>query len=106
MGQIIDGKAVSAKVKEEIRLETEKLKEQGIEIGLAVVIVGDDPASQVYVRNKEKACETVGFNSFKYALPAETTEEELLDLVKSSMMTTEWTEYLFSSHCQSTLTIK
>ena len=78
MGQIIDGKAVSAKVKEEIRLETEKLKEQGIEIGLAVVIVGDDPASQVYVRNKEKACETVGFNSFKYALPAETTEEELL----------------------------
>ena len=79
MGQIIDGKAVSAKVKEEIRLETEKLKEQGIEIGLAVVIVGDDPASQVYVRNKEKACETVGFN---YALPAETTEEELLDLVK------------------------
>ena len=82
MGQIIDGKAVSAKVKEEIRLETEKLKEQGIEIGLAVVIVGDDPASQVYVRNKEKACETVGFNSFKYALPAETTEEELLDLVK------------------------
>ena len=76
MGQIIDGKAVSAKVKEEIRLETEKLKEQGIEIGLAVVIVGDDPASQVYVRNKEKACETVGFNSFKYALPAETTEEQ------------------------------
>lgn len=106
MGQIIDGKAVSAKVKEEIRLETEKLKEQGIEIGLAVVIVGDDPASQVYVRNKEKACETVGFNSFKYALPAETTEEELLDLVKSSMTTTEWTEYSFSSHCQSTLTIK
>ena len=82
MGQIIDGKAVSAKVKEEIRLETEKLKEQGIEIGLAVVIVGDDPSSQVYVRNKDKACETVGFNSFKYALPAETTEEELLDLVK------------------------
>ena len=82
MGQIIDGKAVSAKVKEEIRLETEKLKEQGIEIGLAVVIVGDDPASQVYVRNKEKACETVGFNSFKYALPAETTEEELLNVVK------------------------
>ena len=62
MGQIIDGKAVSAKVKEEIRLETEKLKEQGIEIGLAVVIVGDDPASQVYVRNKEKACETVGLS--------------------------------------------
>ena len=58
MGQIIDGKAVSAKVKEKIRLETEKLKEQGIEIGLAGVIVGDDPASQVYVRNKENACGT------------------------------------------------
>lgn len=81
MSQIIDGKAVSAKVKEEIRIETEKLKAQGIEIGLAVVIVGNDPASQVYVRNKEKACETVGFNSFKYALPEETTEEELLALV-------------------------
>lgn len=60
MGQIIDGKAVSAKVKEEIRLETEKLKEQGIEIGLAVVIVGDDPASQVYVRNKEKGLRNCG----------------------------------------------
>lgn len=81
MSQIIDGKAVSAKVKEEIRIEAEKLKAQGVEIGLAVVIVGNDPASQVYVRNKEKACETVGFNSFKYALPEETTEEELLALV-------------------------
>ncbi len=81
MANIIDGKAVSAQVKENIRLEVEKLKEQGIEIGLAVVIVGDDPASQVYVRNKEKACEAVGFNSYKYALPAETTEEELLALV-------------------------
>ena len=81
MSQIIDGKAVSAQVKEKIRLETEKLKQQGIEIGLAVVIVGNDPASQVYVRNKEKACETVGFNSYKYALPEETTEQELLELV-------------------------
>lgn len=81
MANIIDGKAVSAQVKENIRVETEKLKAQGVEIGLAVVIVGNDPASQVYVRNKEKACETVGFNSFKYALPEETTEEELLALV-------------------------
>lgn len=81
MANIIDGKAVSAQVKENIRVETEKLREQGIEIGLAVVIVGNDPASQVYVRNKEKACETVGFNSYKYALPEETTEEELLALV-------------------------
>ena len=81
MANIIDGKAVSAQVKEEIRQEVEALKAKGVEIGLAVVIVGDDPASQVYVKNKEKACETVGFNSYKYALPAETTEEELLALV-------------------------
>lgn len=81
MANIIDGKAVSAQVKEDIRQEVEALKAKGIEIGLAVVIVGDDPASQVYVKNKEKACEAVGFNSYKYALPAETTEEELLALV-------------------------
>ncbi|MBQ3937069.1 MAG: bifunctional methylenetetrahydrofolate dehydrogenase/methenyltetrahydrofolate cyclohydrolase FolD [Ruminococcus sp.] len=81
MANIIDGKAVSAQVKEDIRIETEKLKAQGIEIGLAVVIVGNDPASQVYVRNKEKACEAVGFNSYKYALPEKTTEQELLALV-------------------------
>lgn len=81
MANIIDGKAVSAQVKENIRQEVGELKAKGIEIGLAVVIVGDDPASQVYVKNKEKACETVGFNSYKYALPAETTEEELLALV-------------------------
>lgn len=82
MSNIIDGKAVSAQVKERIRLETEQLGKRGIEVGLAVVIVGDDPASKVYVRNKKKACETVGFNSYEYALPAEITEEELLDLVK------------------------
>ena len=81
MANIIDGKAVSAQVKENIKAEAAELKAKGIEIGLAVVIVGDDPASQVYVRNKEKACEYVGFNAYKYALPAETTEEELLALV-------------------------
>ncbi len=81
MSNIIDGKAVSAQVKQRIKEETAKLKEQGIDIGLAVVIVGDDPASKVYVRNKKKACEEVGFNSYEYALPAETTEQELLDLV-------------------------
>lgn len=81
MANIIDGKAVSAQVKENIKAEAAELKAKGIEVGLAVVIVGDDPASQVYVRNKEKACEYVGFNSYKYDLPAETTEEELLALV-------------------------
>ena len=82
MSNIIDGKAVSAQVKERIRVETEELKAKGVEVGLAVVIVGDDPASKVYVRNKKLACEAVGFNSYEYALPAETTEEELLDLIK------------------------
>ena len=81
MSRIIDGKAVSAQVKERIKAETAKLKEQGVEVGLAVVIVGDDPASKVYVRNKKKACEEVGFNSYEYAVPAETTEQELLELV-------------------------
>lgn len=76
--QIIDGKAVSAKVKEEVRQEIER---EGLEVGLAVVIVGDDPASRVYVNNKKKACEVCGIKSFEYALPAETTEEELLELV-------------------------
>ena len=76
--QIIDGKAVSAKAKEEIRAEVER---DGLDIGLAVVIVGDDPASRVYVNNKKKACEVCGFKSYEYALPAETTEKELLDLI-------------------------
>lgn len=82
--QIIDGKKVSAQVKQEVKNETELLKkEYSITPGLAVVIVGDDPASRVYVNNKKKACELVGFHSEEYALPAETTQEELLDLVKT-----------------------
>lgn len=79
---IIDGKAVSKAVRERVKAETAKLKEQGIVPGLAVIIVGDDSASQVYVRNKEKACEEVGFYSEKFALPASTTQEELNALVK------------------------
>lgn len=82
MARIIDGKAVSARVKEQVRKEAETLKEKGIEIGLAVVIVGDNPASRVYVNNKKKACAEVGFNSYEYALPEETTEAELLELVE------------------------
>ena len=82
--QIIDGKKVSAQVKQEVKNETELLKkEYSITPGLAVVIVGDDPASRVYVNNKKKACELVGFHSEEYALPAKTTQEELLDLVKT-----------------------
>lgn len=78
---IIDGKAVSKKVKEDVKVECEQLKAKGVTPGLAVIIVGDDPASQVYVHNKEVACEACGFYSVKYALPAETTQEELNALV-------------------------
>ena len=81
MAKIISGREVSAKVKSEVKEKALELKNKGIEIGLAVVIVGDDPASRVYVNNKKKACEEVGFNSYEYALPAETTEAELLALV-------------------------
>lgn len=78
---IIDGKAVSKKVKEDVKAECEQLKAKGATPGLAVIIVGDDPASQVYVHNKEVACEACGFYSVKYALPAETTQEELNALI-------------------------
>ena len=78
---IIDGKAVSKKVKEDVKAECEQLKAKGVTPGLAVIIVGDDPASQVYVHNKQVACEACGFYSDKYALPAETTQEELNALI-------------------------
>ncbi len=82
MPNIINGKEISASVKERIKLETEKLvAETGIKPGLAVIIVGDDPASRIYVNNKKKACADIGFNSWEYALPAETTEAELLELI-------------------------
>ena len=82
MAQIIDGKAVSAAVKAEVAEETAKLRdEKGLKVGLAVVIVGNDPASRVYVNNKKKACEAVGFQSYEYALDESTTQEQLLDLV-------------------------
>lgn len=79
---IIDGKAVSAQVKAAVAAETAELAEKGIIPGLAVVIVGDDPASRVYVNNKKKACAAVGFHSEEYALPADTSEEQLLALVE------------------------
>ena len=81
MAQIIDGKAISAKVKAQVRTEVEELKGKGIEVGLAVVIVGNNSASRVYVNNKKKACEEVGFTSYEYALPEGTTQDELLELV-------------------------
>ena len=77
----MDGKALSAKVRGSILAETEALKKQGVTPGLAVIIVGNDPASEIYVRNKERACEQCGFYSEKYALPEETSQEELLGLI-------------------------
>lgn len=79
---IIDGKAVSRAVREQVAAETAQLKEKGIVPGLAVIIVGEDPASQVYVNNKEKACAEVGFYSEKFALPESTTQQELNALVE------------------------
>ncbi|MBE6825186.1 MAG: bifunctional methylenetetrahydrofolate dehydrogenase/methenyltetrahydrofolate cyclohydrolase FolD [Ruminococcaceae bacterium] len=81
MYKIIDGKLVSQSVKDSVKAEVETLKAQGVAVTLAVIIVGDDPASRVYVNNKKKACEYVGFKSLEYALPKETTQEELMSLV-------------------------
>ena len=83
MAIIMDGKATSAKVRTALAEKTVQFKEKyGYAPGLAVVIVGEDPASKIYVRNKKKACEEVGYNSFEYALPEETTEEQLLELIE------------------------
>ncbi len=81
MYQIIDGKKISQEIKDELREKTAQLKTQGIERCLAVIQVGNDPASSVYVNNKKKACEYVGVKSLAYELPEETTEEELLKLI-------------------------
>lgn len=79
---IIDGKKISAKTREQIAVDTQKLLEEtGIRPGLAVIIVGDDPASHVYVKNKKKGCEQVGFYSEEYALPEQTSQEELMQLL-------------------------
>ena len=81
MSKIIDGKVISAAVKERVRAGVAELNKKGITVGLAVIIVGEDPASKIYVANKKKACEALGIISEEYALPASTTEEELLKLV-------------------------
>ncbi len=79
--RIIDGKAISSQIKDELKIKTAELKEKGIEVTLAVILVGEDPASQVYVRNKKKACEYIGYRSLSYELPVSTTQKELLDLI-------------------------
>ena len=80
--QIIDGKKISAEVKARAAEEVKQLNARGIAVGLAVVIVGDNPASRIYVNNKKKACEACGILSEEYALPEKTTENELLGLVE------------------------
>ena len=82
MAKIIDGKKISAEIKDEVKEEVEALKKEGKEIALAVIQVGADPASSVYVRNKKRACEYTGIKSVSYELPEETTQEELMNIVK------------------------
>ncbi|MCL2053254.1 MAG: bifunctional methylenetetrahydrofolate dehydrogenase/methenyltetrahydrofolate cyclohydrolase FolD [Oscillospiraceae bacterium] len=82
MAKIIDGKKVAERVKADVKQETSKLKERGISVTLAVVIVGDDPASHVYVKNKRKDCEDVGFISIEHALPADIEQDELSALIE------------------------
>lgn len=82
MPQIIDGKKISARIKEELKELAAKKKSEGVEVTLAVIQVGTDPASAVYVGNKKKACEYIGIHSLSYELPEETTQQELLELVE------------------------
>ena len=82
MAKLISGKIVSVKVRNEVKKETEELRENhGIVPGLAVILVGNDPASQVYVRNKQRACEEVGFHPYEYRMNENATQEQLLDLI-------------------------
>ncbi len=81
MAKLIDGKAIAAQIKDECRDRVAGMKAEGIEVTLAVIQVGSDPASTVYVGNKKKACEYVGIRSLAYELPGETTESELLELI-------------------------
>ncbi len=81
MAMIIDGKTISGQIKDELKEKAAKKKESGVNITLAVIQVGDDPASSVYVRNKKKGCEYIGIGSEAYELPEQTTQEELLKLI-------------------------
>lgn len=81
--KIIDGKVVAARIKEELKQEIVQLKENGITPGLAVIIVGNNPASRSYVNNKKKDCEEIGIKSFEYAMPEETTQQQLIELIET-----------------------
>lgn len=82
MPQLIDGKKISAEIKDELKEKVRKLKEDGVSVCLAVIQVGNDPASSIYVNNKKKACAYVGIESLAYELPEETTQEELVALIE------------------------
>ena len=82
MAMIIDGKAISLQIKDELKEKAAQMKAEGKEVTLAVIQVGDNPASCVYVRNKKKGCEYIGIGSLSYELPEETTQEELLSLIE------------------------
>lgn len=81
MAKLIDGKQIAMQIKDELKEEVKELQSQGIFPGLAVILVGNDSASQVYVRNKKMACEYIGIKSFSYELPEETSEQDLLELI-------------------------
>lgn len=83
MAYIIDGKRISQEIKDELKTKVEQLKAEGKQAALAVIQVGNDPASSVYVNNKKKACAYIGIESLSYELPEETTEQELLELVEN-----------------------
>lgn len=82
MAAVIDGKAISLQIKDELKQKAAELKAKGIEITLAVIQVGADPASTVYVKNKKKGCEYIGINSLSYELPESTSQQELLELIQ------------------------
>ncbi len=82
MARMIDGKAISAQIKDELKEKVAAMKAEGVEVTLAVIQVGSDPASSVYVGNKKKACGYIGIGSLAYELPEETSEQELLDLIE------------------------
>ncbi|MGN1267679.1 MAG: tetrahydrofolate dehydrogenase/cyclohydrolase catalytic domain-containing protein, partial [Dorea sp.] len=82
MSQIIDGKTFSLQIKDELKAEVAEMKAQGQDVCLAVIQVGNDPASSVYVRNKKRACEYIGIESLSHEMPEDITQEALLELIE------------------------
>ena len=95
----IDGKKISSDIKEELKEQVKLLKEEGISVCLAVIQVGSDPASSVYVNNKKKACAYIGIESQAYELPEETTQEELLSLISRLNKDDHVNGILYSFQC-------